>query len=527
MALAKYQKMRRFKNTPEPKGSTPAAGKKSTSKKLAFVVQKHHATQLHYDFRLELDGVLKSWAVPKGPSLNTKDKRLAMMVEDHPFEYRQFEGVIPEGNYGAGNVIIWDKGWYELHRQDESWPRSLQEGLKKGDLKFTLHGKKLRGSFALIKTPRMGDSAWLLIKHKDRYVSTKDITKAGRSVVSNKTVEEIGKTKPGKNNLDLKEYPRAKPPHDVKPMLATLVDEPFDKAGWLFEIKWDGYRAIGVKDGKSIKLASRNLQPFEDKYPEIAEALKDLPADVVVDGEIVAVDGNGRSHFEWLQNWGQSRKGNLLYYLFDILWCDGHDLTAAPLARRKQILKQLIPKDSPLRYSDHVEQKGKQFFKLIEKRHLEGTVAKDASSPYQVGLRSRHWLKIKTQLRQEVVIAGYTEPRGSRQYLGALLLGVYEGKDLVYVGHSGGGFSQTALREMQTRLHKIERKTSPFTNPAKPNAPVHWVEPKYVCEVSFTEWTKDGYMRHPRYEGLRSDKLPRQVKRELPKASAKPQKAKT
>jgi bifunctional non-homologous end joining protein LigD len=503
MPLTDYYKKRSFNETPEPKGKLRKSGKK-----LEFVIQKHHATQLHYDFRLELDGVLKSWAVPKGPSLDPKVKRLAMMVEDHPYEYRKFEGTIPEGNYGAGNVIIWDKGWYELDRQEDSWPATLQEGLKKGELKFILHGQKLEGSFALIKTPHFGKNSWLLIKHRDKYASEEDVTTQDKSVVSGKPVdaEAVASTSALKAPM----------PKKVKPMLATLTDKAFDDQDWFYEIKWDGYRAIGSWDGRRAELYSRNGLDFSQKYPSVFEALRGLKQPAVIDGEIVVLDEQGKSRFELLQNYGQDA-GRMAYYVFDILWLAGHDLRDLTLAERKELLKALLSGSDPIRYSDHVQGRGKDFFKTAQGQKLEGIMAKDSQSTYRPGIRSEDWLKVKTHLRQEAIICGFTEPRGSRKYIGALILGIYKRGKLTYVGHAGGGGNPQLLKELRQKLEKIEVKQSPFSQKIKPNAPVHWSKPKYLAEVSFGEWTKDGLMRQPIFKGLRIDKKPQEVTRERPK----------
>ena len=511
MGLADYFRKRNFKKTPEPKGTA----RRSTAK-LSFVVQEHHASRLHYDFRLELDGVLKSWAVPKGPSLNPHEHHLAIHTEDHPFTYRKFEGVIPQGNYGAGNVIIWDEGWYEARKGDPANnQKTLRSELKKGHLTFILHGKKLRGEFALIKLQHSDDeNAWLLIKKGDEYASTADVTTQNESVKTHRTVDELGGKLP-----DLSGYPKKASPWAVHPMLSTLVEEPFTRDGWLFEIKWDGFRAIGSKKQDSIELYSRAATNFAGKYPPVVEALRDLKHDVILDGEIVVVDSDGNAHFEWLQNWHRDQHGNLRYYVFDILWCDGHDIRSMPLLQRKQLLKLLLPKSDILHYSDHFETEGKKLFAEMQRRGLEGMVAKRADSPYRENIRGQDWLKIKTHLRQEVVIGGYTEPRASRTYLGSLLVGVYDHDDLVYVGHSGGGIPDDARKALLGKLHALERATSPFKLEPKPNAPVHWVKPQLVCEMSFSEWTSDGRMRHPQFEGLRADKQPTDVHREKSRAT--------
>jgi bifunctional non-homologous end joining protein LigD len=521
MGLRDYFRKRNFTKTPEPRGKHQPSGKR-----LAFVVQEHHASRLHYDFRLEMDGVLKSWAVPKGPSLDPHEHHLAIQTEDHPFEYRKFEGVIPEGNYGAGNVIIWDEGWYEPRTETDQPEKELLKQLKKGHITFVVHGKKLRGEFALIKLTNSDDpKAWLLIKKGDEFASTTDITKQEESVKTHRKVDDLGAS--GKLP-DLSSSPRKALPKNVKPMLCTLVDEPFDREGWLFEIKWDGYRAIATKQKDKIELYSRNNNNFVEHYLPVTEAMRTFKHDVVVDGEIVVVDENGHSHFEWLQHWTTAPHGHLQYHIFDILWCDGRDVTDMPLKQRKALLKSVIPKNSVLVFSDDVETKGLSLFHEMQRRGLEGMVAKKGSSPYRQDVRGEEWLKIKTHLRQEVVIGGYTEPRASRKYIGALVVGVYD-KDgsFVYVGHSGGGIPDEQRKKLQEQLDKMERQSSPFAVEPKPNAPVHWVRPELVCEMSFSEWTKEGHMRHPQFEGLRPDKKPKDVHREKMKRTdaVKPQAA--
>lgn len=510
MGLGKYFKKRSFSETPEPKGKS----KTTKSKKLAFVVQEHHASRLHYDFRLGLDGVLKSWAVPKGPSMNPEDRHLAMQVEDHPYEYRKFEGTIPEGNYGAGNVIIWDEGTYEPYHDGPDDEATLRKQLQNGHLTFMMHGKKLNGEFALIKMHGQDEDAWLLIKKGDEFASTEDITKQHASVKSGRQVDDLG----GADIKEtLKESPKKAQPWPVKPMLCTLIDKPFSKEGWLFEIKWDGYRAIASKDSDKVELYSRANNDFKEHYPAVAEALRTLKHDVILDGEIMVMDEEGVPHFEALQNWRRDPKGNLYYYAFDILWCDGHDLRDLPLVDRKKILREVIPANEIIRYSDHIETEGTKLFEEMRKKGLEGIVAKKADSSYRENNRGEAWLKIKTQLRQEVVIGGFTEPRKGRKYLGALIVGVYEGDQLLYTGHSGGGIPDNQRKLLREKLEKLERKSSPFTTEPKPNAPVHWVKPELIVEMSFSEWTNDGRMRHPVFEGMRPDKKPSQVHRERPK----------
>jgi bifunctional non-homologous end joining protein LigD len=526
VGLKEYFRKRRFSKTPEPRGekrqSAPRSAQPELAKharrqpesRLSFVIQEHHARALHYDFRLELDGVLKSWAVPKGPSLDPHEHHLAIQTEDHPYDYRKFEGVIPEGNYGAGNVIIWDEGWYEPRAETSDAEKTLRKELKDGHLTFVLHGKKLHGEFALIRLHNAKEkNAWLLIKKGDQYASGEDVTKQDQSIKSHKRVDDLGGRMPSLAN-----YPKKAAPWPAKPMLTTLVDAPFSKDGWLFEIKWDGYRAIGAKKGSDIQLYSRNNLDFREKYPPALEALHSLKHDVMLDGEIVVVDEHGNAHFEWLQGWHKEPQGHLRYYVFDILWCDGRDLRTMPLVERKQLLRYLLPKSGVLHYSDHVEANGLGLFSEMQARGLEGMIAKRAASPYREETRGQDWLKIKTHVRQEVVIGGYTEPRGSRKYLGSLLVGVYEKGKLVYVGHSGGGIPDEQRKKLQAKLAKLERKASPFKTEPKPNAPVHWVKPELVCEMSFSEWTEEGYMRHPEFEGLREDKNPKNIRREKPKA---------
>lgn len=512
MGLGKYFKKRRFDETPEPKGKL----KKASSGKLAFVVQEHHASRLHYDFRLEMDGVLKSWAVPKGPSLDPHEHHLAVQTEDHPFEYRKFEGVIPKGNYGAGNVIIWDEGTYEARTATDNQEKTLLAELEKGHITFILHGEKLKGEFALVKMPHASDDdAWLLIKKTDEYASSSDVTKQDKSVKTHRRVDDLGVKLP-----DMSSYPKLAKPWAVNPMLCTLVDEPFSREGWLFEIKWDGYRAIGTKHKDEIELYSRRSNDFMAKYPPVVEAMREFTHDVIVDGEIVVVDSDGAPHFEWLQNWNRDPQGALRYYVFDILWCDGRDLRAMPLWQRKQVLKNVLPKGNILYFSDDLETEGLKLFKEMQHRGLEGMVAKRADSPYREKVRGNEWLKVKTHLRQEVVIGGYTEPRGGRKYLGSLLVGVYENDEFIYTGHSGGGIPDNQRKLLRDRLGKLERKSSPFIREPKPNAPVHWVKPELVCEMEFSEWTSEGYMRQPQFKGMRDDKKPSDVHKEKPKHTA-------
>jgi bifunctional non-homologous end joining protein LigD len=558
MGLRDYKSKRKFGKTPEPKPGektvpvTPLYSPLSLREDeggvsevvesglspymrrethLIFVIHKHAARALHYDLRLELEGVLKSWAVPKGPSLDPSLKRLAVMVEDHPLDYKDFEGVIPEGNYGAGSVIIWDRGFYHhpsaIDRKESE--KLLLDGLKKGNMKFVLEGKKLQGEFALVKTYR-DEKSWLLLKKKDRYAMKGDVLNENRSVVSDKTLEEVSEANPEKSfrqkkinqirlrevleREDLKDAPVKPMPHNIKPMLATLVKEPFDHPDWIFEVKWDGYRAIAeIRDG-DISLYSRNHISLNQKFFPIVESLRKFRFEAVLDGEIVVVNDQGHPDFQMLQNYQKSGRGHLLYYVFDLLYFRGHDLTNLSLLRRKELLKKILPSDPKIKFSGHVSKEGILFFNVVKEKGLEGIIAKHSQSSYRVGRRSRQWLKVKTRLTQEGVIAGFTEPRGGRKYFGSLVLGAYEGDELIYIGHSGGGFGARHLKEIREKLDLLIRKECPFKVEPKTNMPVTWVKPEVVCEVIFHGWTDEGIMRQPVFLRLREDKAAREVMRE-------------
>lgn len=505
MSLKTYRQKRVFEKTPEPKG------KKAAQKgPLLFCVQKHAATSLHYDFRLEYKGILLSWAVPKGPSLNPQEKHLAIHVEDHPLEYRNFEGVIPKGNYGAGTVIIWDEGTYTIPGLSTraSVEKAVGEGLKAGKIEIELFGKKLKGIFALIKLKK-DDNSWLLIKKKDDFATTEDILLESDSVRGRK-----------KKVLKLSERHLAKKlkmPRTVKPMLATLIDEPFDNKDWVFEMKWDGYRALAYVEKRKVELLSRNQNSFNQLFPPIVAELKKASEDVLLDGEVVILDKEGRSQFQLMQNYQRTRQGNLFYFVFDLLFYKGYDLRSLPLIERKEILKEFITSQNfeRVRFSEFIEGKGSALFREAAKHDLEGIIGKNKQSFYISG-RSREWVKIKTHLRQEAVIGGFTAPRGSRKKLGALLLGVYEGDKLHYIGHAGGGFDSRTLEEVYQKLLPLIQEKSPFIKEPKPNAAVTWVKPKLVCEISFSEWTDEGIARQPIFEGLRLDKKPKNVFREKP-----------
>lgn len=563
MALKRYIEKRNFNETPEPKGGKP------DSKKLRFVIQKHAASHLHYDLRLEMEGVLKSWAVPKGPSTNPKIKRLAMMVEDHPYNYRNFEGIIPSG-YGAGTVIVWDEGFYHP-AEEEVGPTKAEEdkylrsGIHKGKLHVILEGKKLKGEYALVKTKGLSDNAWLLFKIKDKYASPEDITLKDRSVISKKTLEQMAKAVPekskkkqakkaapkkitkkpilkkkdlsGKPNIStIKNAPTGPFPKKLSPMLATLVDAPFDKEGWLFEVKWDGYRTLAFSHKGQVELRSRNNKSFNDKFYPIHRAFENWGKDAVLDGEIVVVKEDGVSSFGSLQNWRSEADGELMYYVFDLLWYEGKDLCGLPLEQRKEILKNIIPRHGNIRYSESFGGSGLKFFEAARKTGLEGIIAKKADSLYTAGSRSNDWLKIKANQRQEMVIGGYTVNEGSSKSFSALLVGVFEGDRLIYTGKVGTGFNTTQQKELLAKFKTLTIKKPAFTEtpdvnkpsrfrPDPPHATATWLKPKLVCEVSFAEMTSDGVMRHPSFEGLRIDKNAGDVKREQAKTTRSAMKA--
>ena len=545
MGLSTYKQKRSFNKTPEPTGG------KSKAKELIFVVQKHDASRLHYDFRLEMEGVLKSWAVPKGPSLDPSVKRLAMMVEDHPMDYRDFEGIIPEGNYGAGTVIVWDTGTYhpiEEFPDKKSQEKHLLGSLHKGDLKFVLKGKKLKGEFVLVHTKGMGENSWLLMKHKDKYASKEDITEKDKSVQSGKTIEKIAasskkvwqsnrqakpatkkaapkKTSKKKVNPLLSEAPEAPFPETISPMLATLVDKPFDEEGWIYEIKWDGYRALALCNDGEVNLISRNNKSFNEKFYPVFDAVKAWGINAVIDGEIAVLNEKGVSHFGSLQNWRSEADGELIYYVFDLLWLDGHDLTQLPLTERRELLRQNLPDEGIIRMSEDFKASATEFLEVASGMGLEGIIAKKENSTYHPGDRTRDWLKIKANQRHEVVIGGYTRNEGSNKAFSSLLVGVYDNGKLEYTGKIGTGFNDKLQAELIQKFKKWIIDKSPFTivpdvnkpsrfRPNPPKATVTWLKPELVCEVSYAEMTDDGVMRHPSFEGMREDKNPKDVMRE-------------
>jgi bifunctional non-homologous end joining protein LigD len=507
--LSTYRAKRSLDRTPEPGAraapAAPAAGG-------LFVVHMHAARRLHWDLRLEMDGVLQSWAVPKGPSPNRADKRLAVHVEDHPLEYGDFEGIIPEGNYGAGAVIVWDRGrWMPLE--------DPHEGLKKGKLLFELRGYKLHGKWTLVKLKK-GEKEWLLIKEKDGYVA-EDGALPPQSVLSGLTVEEL---KAGANRAApalallarLKAPRRVVRPEEAEPMLAETRERPFTKAGWLFELKLDGYRVRAARDGGEARLITRNGHDIGETFPEIAHALAALPYDgVIFDGELVVPDEGGRPSFQRLQNRARvSRALDLrraavetpaVLYAFDLLAFGGYDLRPLPLDRRKEVLERIVPPVGPIKFLEHFATDGEALYDQVVKLGLEGIVAKKADVPYRSG-RSPNWLKIRADRTDDFVVVGFTRPKGSRSGFGALDLGAYQDGKLVYAGRVGSGFTAVQLKDVSSALEQGIRPKPAFAGSAPQDAGHAWVEPTLVAEVRYKEWTDEGLLRQPVFVRFRDDK---------------------
>jgi len=611
VSLDEYKRKRRFQETPEP---PPKLEKES---KHRFVVQKHRATRLHYDFRLEMEGVLKSWAVPKGPSLDPADKRLAMQVEDHPVSYFDFEGTIPEGNYGAGTVMVWDIGtWEPLSPEPVKGkfvPGTDAEAsamLKKGDFKIRLHGKKLNGDFALIhmrsRRPGTKGTEWLLIKKQDDAVvkgydidqydesaltgrrmadiagdagskqwsssrpasrgavkapwladAIAKFDKKSRKTVTAENAENSEKHAVKKNEKDkalagsrgtgagkdagtrktssastassgvkdLEGSVRRPMPTAIHPMLATSVDDPFDDPEWLFEIKWDGYRAIAFIGEGKVRLVSRNQNDLTAQYPELQSVPSFIKAETaILDGEIAALDEQGRASFSLMQQRTGIRSGgrrtasrqdiSVLYYVFDLLYLDGYDLRRVSLEKRKDLLAKITRLDGPVRYSDHFPQ-GKALFDVAKQKGLEGILAKRRSSVYEER-RTREWLKIKITQTVDCVVGGYTDPEGTRSYFGSIVLGLYDKSgEFIHVGQAGTGFDQAMLKEVWQALKKLETKRSPFPHGVEALRTVHWLKPELVAEIKFTEWTHESAeggmkLRAPVFLRLRDDKDPKE-----------------
>ncbi|WP_029033534.1 DNA ligase D [Salinimicrobium terrae] len=492
MALDEYIKKRNFSETPEP----DAKFEKNRGR-LRFVIQRHRATRLHYDLRLEMEGVLKSWAVPKGPSMNPGDKRLAIKTEDHPIKYLSFHGTIPKGNYGAGEMSIWDEGTYEPAGGGDE--KDLLKMLKKGDLKITFSGTKIKGTFALVHTRREGekDNQWLLIKKSDDFST--DLSYDAENLSEHAASEKVKK-------LEVTEL--------IKPMLATKAPEIFNKANWIYELKWDGYRAVAnIQKGK-VDLYSRNGISFKTKFKEIHEQLKNIPHDVILDGEIVALNEAGMPVFQKLQNYQNEPSGELRFYVFDLLYLNGHNTMDLPLTERKSLLPEIIENVPQVFYCDHVESMGKAFFEQAVEMGMEGVIAKKADSKYSPGTRSDKWLKIKAFESQEALICGYTDSDTGGAF-GSLILGMHRNEELVYIGNCGTGFSDQDKKDLFEKFKPLITEERLFKKKVnlKGRVPT-WLDPELICEVQFSEWTNSGHMRHPSFKGLRMDKIPREVTKE-------------
>ncbi|MBJ3785007.1 DNA ligase D [Devosia sediminis] len=536
--LKEYKAKRNFAKTQEPSGAAP----KAKEGRGTFVVQKHDATRLHYDFRLELDGVLKSWAVTKGPSNNPADKRLAVHVEDHPLEYGGFEGTIPEGEYGGGTVMLWDRGTWEP-------VGDLHEGLDSGDLKFRLYGERLKGEWVLVHMKgrdtkrRSGPPRenWLLIKHRDSYARDKDTltTRFTRSVDTGRDLKQIAsgakpvkasKVKPDavwhsdgdeaekadQTTRILAKASKGKAPAFRPVQLATLVDSVPAGDDWLFEMKYDGYRCLAAVEGDSVRLYTRSGLDWTDKFGALVEPLQKLKiGSALIDGEVCAFDGKGRTDFSTLQD-VLSNGGRLEFFAFDLLEADGKDLTKLPLIERKERLQTILGrsiKNSPIQYSSHVAGHGQKVLDALCREGHEGVIAKSANAPYR-GDRTKSWLKIKCLKRQEFVIGGWS-PSTKRRGFASLLLGTWENGKLLYRGRVGTGFNHDTLLELDAKLAKLATKASPFEAvPRDRVRGVKWVEPTLVAEIAYTEMTSDDILRHPSFIGLRGDKPAREVKME-------------
>jgi bifunctional non-homologous end joining protein LigD len=566
--LSEYRRKRDFTRTSEPSGSEAARG---TTRGLRFVIQKHAASHLHFDFRLELDGVMKSWAVPKGPSLDPAIKRLAMEVEDHPIAYNTFEGTIPKGQYGGGTVMLWDRGTYAPDESDGDDEATLRREYAAGKMSFTLHGERLQGSFALIRTRgSSGKPQWLLMKHRDEHARSDGdiVAEVATSVDTGRTMEEIasGASRVWQSNRGNGTKPRAARPAKgavstvarsteaaasprkrapsrrsvsasaLEPMYATIGTSIPTGPGWVYEPKYDGIRVLAFITSRSVKLVTRNGNDKTTQFPEVVEALrtfgKSIDRPVVLDGEIVALVEGRPGRFQELQSRMHVKEAATAgrhatstpaaFIAFDLI-LDGDDvLVHEPWSVRRKRLERLWGrrKGKTLVLAESVDGDGAAMVARARRDGWEGVIAKRVDAPYEPGIRSRNWLKLKIEHRQEFVIGGYTEPRNTREHIGALLLGYFDHGRFIYAGHTGGGFTRAGLREMHDRLARLARRTSPFEETPKTNERAHWVTPKVVVEVKFSEWTADGKLRQPIYLGTRDDKDARDVGRE-PESIAK------
>ena len=528
--LESYRRKRDPDRTPEPFGGSPAAHAATPAVAPAptaparFVVQQHWARNLHCDLRLELEGVLKSWAVPKGPSVRAEEKRLAVHVEDHPLEYANFEGVIPAGNYGAGSVIVWDRGTYRSFK-----PEDIGVQYARGKLELELFGHKLGGRWTLVRMSK-SEKDWLLLKKVDGAASDQDaLERWPRSVISGLTVQEMRDAPAWLAALRAHVATLGAPRGDlradqVRHMLATPAEQPFSRPGWVFEIKYDGVRVVAERRGEDVRLLGRSGEDITGRYPEIAEALRGLRVEqIVLDGEIVAYDASGRPSFGRLQKRmlisrprdvaAAMARVPVRAVFFDCLALEGHDLRRLRLLQRKECLARALPPAGVVQAGDHVAEHGDAFFEAANEMGLEGIIAKRADSRYE-GRRSADWIKIKCQRRQEFVIGGYSDPRGSGRHFGALHVGVYEDGRLRHVTRVGSGFDDAMQDQLWRQLQALARTDSPFGASGPHGRVDHWVEPRLVCEVRFTEWTADGGVRHPIFMGLRTDRKPEEVRRE-------------
>jgi bifunctional non-homologous end joining protein LigD len=575
MGLAEYKRKRDFKKTAEPKGGKPLP--KAVRGACNFVIQKHDASRLHYDFRLEMDGVLKSWAVPKGLPWAQGEKHLAVEVEDHPVEYATFEGVIPQGQYGGGTVMLWDRGKYFVYGEQplKSW--------NAGRLHLVLDGKKAKGEWTLVRIRGDGGKNWLLIKTG---ASLKPISKKldDQSVKSGRTMKQIAEkrdsewqsNRPGSERDSFKarikslvEEPKEKSarsaaaksgkasrtnstsssrhkpesdlaklisglskakPNFIEPMKPRLVETPPTAGDWLYELKFDGIRAIAIKSGEKVNLLSRNKNELRARFPEIAEAVKKVSIhECVIDGEVVALDEEGRSSFQLLQaHEMEGRKAPICYYVFDLMQLEGRSLIRLPLTQRKEILAKICETvGDPIRFSGEIGSNASKLLAEVKRRGLEGIVGKLRDSVYEPGRRSGAWIKLKCGNEQEFVIGGYTPPGGSRKYFGAILVGYYKDKKLLFAGKVGSGFTGKTLSILYKKFQKEARADCPFADlPSKQGGEwvqgitpsmmkkMHWVNPVFVAQIKFAEWTRDGKLRQPVFLGLREDKNPRDVTRE-------------
>jgi bifunctional non-homologous end joining protein LigD len=565
MSLKEYQAKRNFRRTREPAGG--ARKKSARVKEPFFVVQKHDATRLHYDFRLEMEGVLKSWAVPKGFPTTHGDRRLAVQVEDHPIDYAQFEGTIPDGNYGAGTVMVWDIGTYAVSGGDPL------QALKSGKLHLTLRGKKLNSEWTLVRMREREHEdkpQWLLLKSGEdlpqisaraddqsaltrrsmkKIASDNDAQwqsnrseRAGARPVPRSNMRTAGKMpaahsapearfKQAEDEITHSRLPKRKLAF-IEPMKAVLVDTLPKGNEWVYELKFDGVRALALARGKNIELISRNEKDFTTKFPEVAEALQELPCkEAILDGEIVALDEEGRSSFQLLQ--ARELPGErppIFFYVFDMLQLDGKDLTGVPLLKRKAMAKMLLARaPDAIRFSASIAAESERVLAEMKARGLEGVIAKQKNSKYEIGRRSGAWVKFKWTMQQEFVIGGYSEPRGSRSHFGALIVGYYENKKLKFAAKVGTGFDQKLLKSLHQKFQKLIRRDCPFVNlPEKAGRfgrgltaaemkRCTWLDPKLVCEIRFAEWTRDGHLRQPAFLGMREDKSPKEVVREKAK----------